>query len=133
MITGLLGFEEVQQRQGGIDRYISPSRLGSWLRCPLAFKYAYIDGIRQPTTPSLFLGRIVHSALEAFYRNRQLGITLTAEDITKRMIQNWGMAVDDDNMQFDSVAEEQTLQKQAINLVTAYIEQVPADEPNRWR
>lgn len=60
MSTGLLGFESVEQRQGGVGNYLSPSRLNCWLRCPLAFRLTYIDGIRQPTTPSLFLGRIVH-------------------------------------------------------------------------
>jgi len=129
MIAGLLGFKEVQERQGGLLAYVSSSRLNSWLRCPLAFKFTYIDGIRQPTTPSLFLGRIVHHALEGFYRNRQLGVTITTEEITQRVIQNWGVMVDDDNMRFDNGTEEQALQDQAINLVSAYIQQMSADEP----
>ena len=35
MSTGLLGFESVQERQGGVREYLSPSRLNCWLSCPL--------------------------------------------------------------------------------------------------
>ena len=129
MSAGLLGFESVHDRQGGVASYVSPSRLNCWLSCPLKWKFTYIDGLRAPTTSSLFLGRIVHSALEAFYRNRQLGVTLTSEDIAQRIVQSWGAAVDEDNMLFDNVAEEQALQRQAAGLVSAYIQQMPADEP----
>jgi len=129
MSTGLLGFDEVQERQGGIDSYVSPSRLNCWLSCPLKFRFTYIDGIRQPTTPSLFLGRVCHSAMETLYRHRQLGVILGAEEITRRMLEGWGQAMDEDGMSFDDAGEEQALQKQAVDLVTAYIRQMPADEP----
>ncbi len=51
---------QASQRSGGVWDYISASRLNLWLRCPLAFKCRYIDGIRTPTTLSLFLGKQVH-------------------------------------------------------------------------
>ena len=46
---------------GDVRAYISPSRLNRWLRCPLAFKLQYVDGIRTPTTPNLFIGKQVHA------------------------------------------------------------------------
>ena len=129
MSTGLLGFEEVQGRQGGIDSYISPSRLNCWLSFPLKFRFSYIDGIRPPTSPNLFLGRVVHGALETLYRHRQLDIILGAEEITRRMLESWPQSVDEDDMVFDDASAEQALQKQAVDLVAAYIGQMPADEP----
>ena len=48
------------QRAGGVWDYISPSRLGTWLACPLKFKRRYLDGIRTPTSPAAFLGKVVH-------------------------------------------------------------------------
>ena len=57
MSTDLLTREDVQRRRGNVWAYVSPSRLNCWLGCPLKFKLLYIDGLRQPTTPSLFLGR----------------------------------------------------------------------------
>ena len=72
----LLAEPKPATRPAGVWDYISPSRLNLWLKCPLAFKLRYIDGVRSPTTPNLFLGKRVHQGLEIFYRHRQLGIQL---------------------------------------------------------
>ena len=80
-------------RSGGIWDYISPSRLNCWLTCPLKFKIRYIDRIRTPTTPALFLGKHVHAGLEVFYRHRQLGVTLEPSDVAARMVDGWDAAV----------------------------------------
>ena len=63
MSTGLLGFESVQERQGGVWEYVSPSRLNCWLSCPLKWRLRYLDGIRTPTTPALFVGKACHAGL----------------------------------------------------------------------
>ena len=65
-----------QTRRGGLWAYVSPSRLNLWLRCPLAFKFKYVDGIRSETSPAMFLGKMCHAALEIFYRHRRQGTTL---------------------------------------------------------
>ena len=118
-----------RHRSGGIWDYISPSRLSCWLSCPLKFKIRYIDRIRTPTSPALFLGKQVHSGLEAFYRHRQLGITLEPSDVTARMVAGWGEAVGEENMKFDSTDDELALKKQAVDLVAAYLAKIPTDEP----
>jgi hypothetical protein len=74
MSTGLLGFTSIEERQASVDSYVSASRLNLWLRCPLAWRLRYKDGICTPTSPSLFLGKVVHFGLEAAYRHRQLGV-----------------------------------------------------------
>ena len=89
MSTGLLGFESVQERQGGVREYISPSRLGCWLACPLRFKFRYLEGIRTPTTPALFIGKATHAGLEIFYRHRQLGVTLETSQVTTKLLESW--------------------------------------------
>jgi len=116
-------------RSGGIWDYISPSRLNCWLTCPLKFKIRYIDRIRTPTTPALFLGKQVHAGLEALYRHRQLGITLESSDVAARMEAGWDQAVAEEDMIFTSTNEELALKKQAVDLVAAYMAKVPADEP----
>ena len=85
MTTQTLLLDDAPTGQGGIWAYVSPSRLGKWLTCPLAFKLQYLEGIRQPTTPSLFLGKVVHAGLEAFYRHRHLGVTLEPTDVCRRL------------------------------------------------
>jgi hypothetical protein len=121
MSTGLLGFESVRERQGGALEYVSPSRLSCWLSCPLKWKFRYLDGIRTPTTPALFVGKACHAGLEGFYRHRQLGVTLEADDVAERMFRSWAQLMDEEKMVFDSPEAEQAMRQQAADLVRAYL------------
>jgi putative RecB family exonuclease len=116
-------------RCGSVWDYLSPSRLNCWLTCPLKWKLHYLDGIRAPTTPALFLGKQVHAGLEHFYRHRMLGISLEAEGVIARMEETWPPAVAEEEMHFESAAEETALKQQAMGLVRAYLGQMPRDEP----
>ncbi|MCE9552605.1 MAG: PD-(D/E)XK nuclease family protein [Planctomycetes bacterium] len=122
--------EPLQVRQGSVWEYISPSRLSLFLKCPLAFKLRYLDGIKSPTSPALFLGKIVHASLEQFYRHRMLGLTLGEEDLSSRLASFWQQSSSEEQMRFESVAQEALLQRQAAELVRAYVAQMPADEPS---
>lgn len=81
-----------------------------------------------PTTPSLFVGSATHAALEIHYRHRHLGIALEPGDVVVRLSESWPQLVDEKNMKFDSVTEEQALQRQVGDLVTAYLSHVSQDE-----
>jgi putative RecB family exonuclease len=129
MIATTFGHEPVDERPADVRAYVSASRLNAWLRCPLAFKLHYIDGIRSPPSPSMFIGKVVHSSLERFYRHRQLGLELGAADLARRLIESWGAAIEAEDMQFKAVVDEQLAQRQAIELVAAYVQQLPQDEP----
>ncbi len=120
----LLDYPVTERKTGGIRDYISPSRLNLWLRCPLAFKLRYVDGIRTPTTPAMFLGQTVHRGLEVFHRHRQLGIELSLEDVATRLLNGWDDSAAMESMQFDSTKEEGNLKKQAVDLVTVYLQQM---------
>ena len=128
MSTGLLGFGSIEQQRGKADAYISASRLNCWLACPRKWAFRYIDGIRTPTSPALFVGKACHSALEGYYRHRQLGKTLETGDVTGKLLESWAGLVDQEEVMFTDVAEEQAMQKQICNLVTAYLAAVPPDE-----
>jgi hypothetical protein len=128
MSTGLLGFESIEERQSGVDSYISASRLNLWLKCPLAWRLRYKDGIRSATSPSMFLGKVVHFGLEAAYRHWQLGVRLDGEQVVQKMLDGWAGLIDEDDITFDSMADEQAMQKQASELVKAYLGSVPQNE-----
>jgi putative RecB family exonuclease len=117
-----------RERPSGIWDYISPSRLNLWIRCPLAFKFRYIDGIRTPPTTNLFLGKAVHAALEHFYRQRQAGVDLTATMVIEQLHGSWDLLVVEEDMQFSSVQEEVDLKQQSCGLVTEYLRRLPANE-----
>lgn len=125
MSTLLLEAPTAAERRGGLWDYISPSRLNLWLRCPLAFKAKYIDGIVPPPTPSLFVGKRVHDALEVFYRHRHLGVVdFGVEGAVKRVRDSWDQAAEAEAMKFESVQESEILRQQTIGLVTVYLEQM---------
>ncbi|MCE9553846.1 MAG: PD-(D/E)XK nuclease family protein [Planctomycetes bacterium] len=128
MITAI-DQEPIHGRQGGVWDYISPSRLGLFLKCPLAFRLRYVNGIRSPTSPPQFVGKVVHAGLEAHYRHRMLGLALDRDCLTNRVVRCWEQAVSDENMAFASVSQETALKSQAIGLIRAYLLQLPADEP----
>ena len=45
---------------------LSPSRIESFLSCPLAFRFASLDGLPDPPTEATTKGSLVHRALELF-------------------------------------------------------------------
>jgi hypothetical protein len=117
------------ERPSGIWDYVSPSRLNLWLRCPLAFKLRYIDGIVPSTSPSLFLGKMVHLGLEWYYRHRQIGVVMNSDEVAKRLGQAWDEAVQQEDVSFDPAVEGRALRRQAMDLVAAYMDHVGEDEP----
>ena len=100
----------------------------AWLSCPLKFKFRYVDGIKSPTTPSLFLGKRVHAGLEFFYRHLQDGEHLTTGDVLRHMAEQWQDAVVAEGMFFDSADDEPALRQQAAALVDAYLDARDPDE-----
>jgi len=57
-----------------------------------------------------------------------LGATLGADDVCRRILEMWAPMIDEEGMTFDSSDEEIVLQKQAGDLVRAYLGHVPHDE-----
>ena len=116
-------------RRGGVREYLSASRLNLWLRCPLAFKLRYVDRVPEATTPSLFIGRLVHQGLERFYRRRQLGLETSIDDVTRPLLTSWEEAVSHECVQFADSKEEVRAREQVTRLLESYLQQLPPDEP----
>jgi len=129
MSSELLTREALAQRLGGVRNYVSASRLNLWLKCPLAFKLKYVDGLVMPTSPAAFIGKRVHAALETYYRHRQLGLLLDAQELARRQVEFWDEAVAQERVVFESTANSNAARQQTIDLVAAYLLAVPADEP----
>ena len=66
--------------------------------------------------------------MEANYRHLQLGVKLETEQVVQKLLDGWAKLLDEDAVKFDSVADEQAMQKQACELVKAYLAVVPQDE-----
>jgi len=96
MSTGLLGFESVQERRGGIDSYISPSRLNCWMPtsdgclpyCTSTLTRSMLDG--STTGPvSRVACAIIAAELAAVGRDRSTApLALAAATVVAR--RGWG-------------------------------------------
>ena len=58
-----------------------------------------------------------------------LGAPFGPEEVLHRMDAGWEQAVADENMRFESPVQEAALRRQAVDLVRAYLAEVPPDEP----
>jgi putative RecB family exonuclease len=138
MIHPTPDLETLPQRGNGLWDYVSPSRLNFWVKCPLAFKARYIDHIPSPTTPSLFIGKRVHAALEYWYRHRMLDLPIDPAEVLNQIDETWDAAVDSEDMTFKDAAEATRLQQQTRDLVHAYLGNISSEEPlplaveSRW-
>jgi len=71
----------------------------------------------------------VHSGLERYYRHRQIGMTLSADAVANWMAGSWETAAAEAEIEFSSPEEEVRLKQQTVDLVRAYLAEVPGDEP----
>ena len=68
----------------------SHSRLASFEKCRLQYKYRYIDRIRRDVQGiEAFMGNRVHEALEKLYKDRQMERTPALEELTSLYQRNW--------------------------------------------
>ena len=119
-----------KQEDRGLWSYISASRLNLWSKCPLAFRFRYVDGIVTPTNVNLFLGKVVHAALEAYYRHRQIGLIPNPDDAENFVQSAWEMVSGEDLILWNSEEDSAKCRDQAVGLVQAYIKEY-ADQPER--
>ncbi|HBO45212.1 MAG TPA: hypothetical protein DD670_15050 [Planctomycetaceae bacterium] len=115
--------------QGGVWDYVSPSQLSLWAKCPLAWKIQYVDGVRSPTTPSLFVGKLCHAGLEVFYRHRQQGLTLAAEEVCRQLDTLWNEAMAQQGQPFANTEEAAKAKELTAHLLRAYLDRTAQDEP----
>lgn len=51
-------------------KYLSFSQINMWLRCPLQYRFRYIQGMKIPPKSALTLGKSVHQGIEHNYRQK---------------------------------------------------------------
>lgn len=48
--------------------YVSPSQIQKLMACPAKWRYHYLDGLKEPASPEMLTGTVVHAALERILR-----------------------------------------------------------------
>lgn len=69
---------------------ISYSALDTFRRCPLKFKFQYIDKIKTPKSKEALFGTLLHNALKILHEPGL--IVPTVDDILKYIADNWNIA-----------------------------------------
>lgn len=68
----------------------SYSRLDTYFKCPLKYKFRYIDGIKPETEGvEAFMGSRVHDALEKLYKDKQMKKEITLEQLLHHYGEIW--------------------------------------------
>jgi RecB family exonuclease len=80
-----------------IDMRISYSALETFKRCPLKFKFQYVDKIKAPKSKEAVFGTLLHSALKILH---EPGLVIpTEEDILKYLADNWDAKIYSDEQE----------------------------------
>ncbi len=66
---------------------ISYSALDLFERCPLAYKFRYIDKIKVPARPELFFGSLIHKVVQEALRRDP--VTVPVDDLLEYYNDNW--------------------------------------------
>lgn len=99
---------------------ISYSALETFKRCPLKFKFQYIDKIKTPRSKEAAFGTLLHSALKLLHEPGL--IVPTEEDVLKFISDNWDPAL------YASEQESTLAFAQAIKIIKDYYaKNYPAD------
>lgn len=103
---------------------ISPSRLNTWLTCPLKWKAMYVDEVSLQPTASMIFGTGIHRALEMFHRARWMqspisteALQLTFQEVVVAEYARTGLAV----------ADQDEFTRQSTGLLGLYVERYGTD------
>ena len=67
---------------------LSYSAISAYERCPLSYRYRYVDGIEEEPSPHLSFGRSLHAALEWLYR-RDVPVPPTLQELLDHLDSCW--------------------------------------------
>lgn len=91
---------------------ISYSALETFKRCPLKFKFQYVDKIKTPKSKEALFGTLIHGALKILH---EPGLTIpTEEEILKYIADNWDASI------YNSEQESAMAFAQAVKIIKEY-------------
>lgn len=103
---------------------VSASRLNCFHTCRLKFYFRYVLELRRHTTPSLFLGKAVHAALQHWSLARWRGQAHDPETIRQALVAHWTTALSEEPIRWEDGAE-QAGQEKAWELTELYLRETP--------
>ncbi|NPV59017.1 MAG: PD-(D/E)XK nuclease family protein [Actinobacteria bacterium] len=99
---------------------LSYTAISSYERCPLAYRYRYVDGIEEEPSPHLSFGRSLHAALEWLYR-RDVPVPPSLEELQEHLLSCWSREG------FEDEEQEESFLEHAREVLTCYYHANVAD------
>lgn len=111
------------------NNHISVTQLKSYLRCPLIYKFRWVDKIIVPPDSSLTLGKSIHSALEINYSQKvKTKKDLAVETITDIFSDSWEDKAKE--TVFEKEEKPGNVKDEGIKIITQYHRDIsPAIQP----
>lgn len=110
--------------QAGTERdYISYSAMSTYQRCPLQYRFKYVDGLPESFVSSnLIFGGAIHSALELHFNELLIGNEPPTQDMLLDAFQDaWrGREAEYDGVRFGKSEDHNTLSGLADRMLTAF-------------
>ena len=102
-----------------MNKCLSITQIKSYLKCPLSYKFRYLDHLKVPPLSAMTLGKSVHSALETNYSQK----IKTREDLPTEQVKDvfsdrWEAAVKE--TVFDKDEKPGEVKDEGIGLVDVY-------------
>jgi putative RecB family exonuclease len=111
------------------QKHISVTQMKMYLRCPLQYKFRYIDLLKIPPVSALTLGKSIHSALEGNYSQKiETKKDLPSEQVIDIFSDSWENNVKETTFEEDEKPGE--VKDDGVKLVSIYHKQVsPTIQP----
>jgi len=104
-------------------KHLSVTQLKMFLRCPLQYKFRYIDGLKIPPPSYITLGKSVHSALEENFRQKiESHRDLPLEQLTDLFSDSWEKKASE--TLFEEDEKPGKIKDEGIGLVKVYHREV---------
>ena len=112
---------EVAQQLTGRD-YVSYSAISQYQRCPLAYKFKYLDGLPEETvSASLIFGGAIHSAAEHHYNQLMAGNPAPDHDtLLASFWESWNSRGEEVPIQFGNKEDLNSIGKLAGRMLVAF-------------
>lgn len=113
-----------------LQNTVSASRLGTFQRCRLQFYFRYVAEIKTPPTASLYVGKVIHSVLQAFNLQRWRGQAMDGEQQKLVFDQVFDQAEDGLDVKWASEADRDEQKKLGWSVLETYFREnpIPVDE-----
>jgi len=105
-----------------MKKHLSVTQIKMFLQCPLKYFFRYKKGIEVKPNSALTMGRVVHKAIEEYYKKKMKEGRASVEDIKSLFSQFW----EADSWETDFKKDESPgeLKDEGVRLVEKYVEEI---------